>query len=65
MYHLRDGDTLEKLAERYLGSRDRAIEIYEANREVLPKPDLLPVGTAITIPPRLTGADKSASPADN
>ncbi len=63
-YHLRDGDTLEKLAERYLGSRDRAIEIFEANREVLLKPDLLPVGTVITIPPRLSGAEKSTSPAD-
>ena len=51
-YVLRDGDTLEKLAERFLGSRERATELYEANRLQLSRPDLLPVGTAITIPPR-------------
>lgn len=52
-YKLRDGDTLEGLAERWLGTRDRAAEIYEANRDRLAAPDLLPVGLTITIPPRL------------
>jgi nucleoid-associated protein YgaU len=51
-YRLRDGDTLEKLAERFLGSGERAMEIFEANREALARPDLLPVGTTITIPAR-------------
>jgi nucleoid-associated protein YgaU len=51
-YTLRDGDTLEKLAERFLGSRARSAEIYEANRRQLARPDLLPVGTTIMIPPR-------------
>jgi nucleoid-associated protein YgaU len=46
-----DGDTLPKLAERYLGSADRAWEIYEANRELLPSPELLPIGVELTIPP--------------
>jgi nucleoid-associated protein YgaU len=51
-YRLRDGDTLESLAERFLGTRERAGEIFEANRSKLLRPDLLPVGTMITIPPR-------------
>lgn len=46
-----DGDTLEALAERYLGSADRYREIYEANRDVLPSPELLPIGTKLKIPP--------------
>jgi nucleoid-associated protein YgaU len=51
-YRLRDGDTLESVAERYLGDRERATEIFELNREVLARPDLLPVGVTIVIPPR-------------
>jgi nucleoid-associated protein YgaU len=51
-YTLRDGDTLEDLAERFLGTQARAREIFEANRAVLTAPDLLPVGIAIVIPPR-------------
>jgi nucleoid-associated protein YgaU len=51
-YRLRDGDTLEKLAERFLSNRARAAEIFEANREVLARPDLLPVGVTILLPPR-------------
>lgn len=45
-----DGDTLEALAERYLGSTDRSLEIYEANRDVLPGPGLLPIGAELRIP---------------
>ena len=33
-----DGDSLALLAERYLGSASRAMEIYEANRNVLAHP---------------------------
>jgi nucleoid-associated protein YgaU len=49
-YRLRDGDTLPWLAERYLGSRERAGELFTANQDVLTHPDLLPVGTTIKIP---------------
>jgi nucleoid-associated protein YgaU len=48
-HRLRDGDTLEKLAERYLGSENRAGEIFEHNREILSRPDLLPIGAEISI----------------
>ena len=47
-----DGDTLASLAERYLGSSDRGVEIYEYNRDVLTSPDLLPIGKVLQIPPR-------------
>lgn len=56
-YRLRDGDTLEDLAERFLGTRTRAGEIFEANRALLSTPDLLPLGTTITIPPRASAGD--------
>jgi nucleoid-associated protein YgaU len=46
-----DGDTLASLAQRYLGSKDRYLEIFEANRDVLHSPDLLPIGVQLKIPP--------------
>jgi nucleoid-associated protein YgaU len=46
-----DGDTLEGLAQRYLGSADRAREIFDANRDVLADPKLLPIGVELKIPP--------------
>jgi nucleoid-associated protein YgaU len=51
-YRLRDGDTLERLAERLLGDKSRAAEIFDANRHVLTRPDLLPVDVEILLPPR-------------
>jgi len=43
------GDTLSRLAKRYLGSWNAWPRIYEANRTVLKNPDLLPVGTSLTV----------------
>jgi phage tail protein X len=51
-HRIADGDTLRSLAERYLGSADRHAEIYEANRELLSSPDILPIGVKLKIPPR-------------
>ena len=45
-----DGDSLALLAERYLGSASRAMEIYEANRNVLTRPEELPIGAELKIP---------------
>lgn len=62
-----DGDTLGKIAERYLGAANRAGEIFAANRDVLNDPDLLPIGVELKIPPRTlsatspTTADPAAS----
>ena len=47
-----DGDTLEDLAARYLGSALRSGEIYQANRDVLGDPRLLPIGAELKIPGR-------------
>jgi phage tail protein X len=47
-----DGDTLAKLARKYLGDSSRAGEIYFANRELLATPEVLPLGVEIAIPPR-------------
>ena len=46
-----DGDTLATLAQRYLGSSARAQEIFDANRNVLSDPKLLPIGAELKIPP--------------
>ena len=45
-----DGDTLAGLAQRYLGSPGRAREIFDANRNVLSDPKLLPIGAELKIP---------------
>jgi nucleoid-associated protein YgaU len=46
------GDTLPKLAERYLGSREQYEVIYRANADILGDPRLLPIGLRIKIPTR-------------
>jgi nucleoid-associated protein YgaU len=60
-----DGDTLETIALKYLGSADRAREIFEANRSTLSSPDVLPIGIELKIPPRrgTSTASVPASPA--
>ena len=45
-----DGDSLESLAEQYLGTDQRWPEIYEANRQLLRSPDVLPIGATLRIP---------------
>jgi nucleoid-associated protein YgaU len=47
-----DGDTLSLLAKRYLGDANRWREIFEANRQVLSDPELLPIDAELRIPPR-------------
>ena len=48
-----DGDSLERLASRYLSDPQRGREIYELNRQVLSAPDLLPIGAELRIPDRV------------
>ena len=53
-YRIRDGDTLQSIAKKFLGDEARFAEIFELNEQRLPydNPDLLPVGREILIPPR-------------
>jgi hypothetical protein len=63
-----DGDSLAKLAGRYLDDPHRASEIYELNRDRLNDPELLPIGVELAIPPRsaiahsMTTAPQSSMP---
>jgi len=49
-HKIADGDTLPELARSYLGDAGRANEIFQANRDVLTNPEILPIGTALKIP---------------
>jgi len=47
-----DGDSLARLADRYLDDPQLANEIFRLNREVLSDPELLPIGVELLIPDR-------------
>lgn len=51
-HKIEDGDSLEKMAARYLGDPNRADEIYELNQNILPNKDELPIGLILRIPNR-------------
>jgi nucleoid-associated protein YgaU len=57
-----DGDSLAKLAGRYLDDPHRAEEIYELNRHLLTNPELLPIGVELAIPPRSAAISAASSP---
>jgi nucleoid-associated protein YgaU len=60
-HKIRDGDTLESLALRYLDDEGRANEIFAANRTILNDPTLLPIGAQLTIPDEDRPATSPAS----
>jgi len=62
-HRVADGDTLETIAERYFGSAEHAIAIREANAEVLPDPNVLPIGIELLIPQLPAGRATSEAPA--
>ncbi len=43
-------ETLYTIAERYYGAGERFVDVYQANRDVLKRPDRLEVGTVLVIP---------------
>jgi nucleoid-associated protein YgaU len=45
-----DGDTLQNLAQHYLGRTDRYMELFQYNRDVLRNPEVLPIGAELRIP---------------
>lgn len=47
---LKDGTRLTRLATKYYGHRDFWVYIYEANRDLIKNPDVLPMGVSIKIP---------------
>jgi len=49
-HRIAEGDTLRRIAEKYLGSRDSYLDIYQANQDVLFDPQLIPIGVEIMIP---------------
>jgi hypothetical protein len=57
-----DGDSLARLAGRYLDDPRRAGEIFEANRGVLTDPELLPIGAELVIPNGAVTAFEPDSP---
>lgn len=61
-YIIQEGDSLERLAQRYLGDQGRAVEIFDQNREVLENPHILPIGTELKIPLGSEGANSAPVP---
>jgi len=65
-----DGDTLSKLATRYLGSAEHSQALFDHNRDVLRNPDELPIGAVlripspVTLPPAADQVAPSSSPID-
>ena len=47
---VQDGDSLERLAQRYYGSERYAAFLYSVNQAVLRSPQLLPIGVSLRIP---------------
>lgn len=63
MHVVADGDSLAKLAERYLDDANLDEEIYRLNRDVLSNPDLLPIGVELRIPDSRVADSTAALPA--
>lgn len=62
-YVIRDGDDLAAISSRFYGHPGAAAALWSANRDVIPNPDLLPIGTAIRLPPPWTMPGGAASTA--
>jgi nucleoid-associated protein YgaU len=48
-YTVRGGDTLAKIAERFMGSKRKWQKLYEMNRDVVDDPDNVKVGTVLRV----------------
>jgi nucleoid-associated protein YgaU len=44
------GETLQKISLKYYGTTTKWMKIYEANKAKIKRPDLITVGTVLTIP---------------
>ena len=54
-HRIRNGDTLASIAEHYLGNANLAGWIYNQNKHLIRRPDLLPIGIEIHIPAKPSG----------
>jgi nucleoid-associated protein YgaU len=62
-YVVRDGDDLTGIAARFYGHPAAAASVWAANRDVIPDPNLLPIGVHLRLPPPWTIQGLPASPA--
>ncbi len=66
-YRIQDGDDLNAIAGRFYGHPAAAAAIWSANRNVIPNPELLPIGAELQLPPpwavRGRGASGAIEPA--
>ncbi|MFM7206173.1 MAG: LysM peptidoglycan-binding domain-containing protein [Planctomycetaceae bacterium] len=53
-YAVRDGDDLASIAARFYGNPSAAVAVWDANRDIIGNPDLLPIGAEIRLPPPWT-----------
>lgn len=49
-YTVKSGDTLSAISKRFLGSANRYMDIFNANKDQLSDPDKIKVGQTLTIP---------------
>jgi nucleoid-associated protein YgaU len=50
-YTVKAGDTLSEIAEKVYGHASKWHAIHEANRDLIPNPDVIHPGQKLTIPP--------------
>jgi LysM repeat protein len=50
IYTVEPGDTLSKIAKKYLDSANRYNDIFNLNKDILSNPDLIKVGQKLKIP---------------
>src|SRR5262245_12214745 len=50
IYTVKSGDTLSKIAKKYLDNPNRYNDIFNLNKDILSNPDLIKVGQRLKIP---------------
>jgi nucleoid-associated protein YgaU len=50
VHEVQEGETLRTISQEYYGTKDRYLDIYEANRDVLTNPDEIKAGQKLVIP---------------
>jgi LysM repeat protein len=50
VYTVQSGDSLSKLAKKFLGNANRYMDIFNLNKDQLTNPDLIKVGQQLKIP---------------